>query len=46
MVLLNLFEGQQWRLRHSEQTCGYNGEGEDRTNRESSTETYTLPYIK
>ena len=28
MILMNLFSGQQWRNRHREQTCEYEG-GED-----------------
>ena len=32
MVLMNLFAGQQWRRRHSEQTCDIVGEGEAGTN--------------
>ena len=48
MVPKNLFAGQQWRNRHREQTYGYKEgyEGEGGTNRESSMETYTLPYMK
>ena len=48
MVLINLFAGQQWRYRHREQTYVHREayEGEDGTNRESSMETYTLPYMK
>ena len=25
MVLMNLFAGQQWRRRHTKQTCGHSG---------------------
>ena len=46
MVFMNLFAGQQYRHRHRVQTCGHSGEGEDGTNWDSSTETYTLPYVK
>ena len=41
MVLLNLFSGQQWRLRHREQTCGHSGEGEGGMNGDSM-ETNTI----
>ena len=27
MVLMNLFSGQQWRIRHREQTYGHGGSG-------------------
>ena len=46
MVLMNLFEGRQWRHRHREQPVDTVAGGEDGTNWESSTETYTLPYVK
>ena len=49
MVLMNLFSGQQWRLRYREQTCGPGdgGVGEEREGQiESNIETYTLLYIK
>ena len=48
MVLINLFAGQQWRYRHRERTYGHREayEGEGGMNRESSMETYTLPYMK
>ena len=44
MVLMNLSAGQQRRRR--EQTCAHSGEGEGGTTRESSTDTYTLLYVK
>ena len=37
MVVMNIWAGQEQRLRHREQTCGH---------RERSTEIYTLPYVK
>ena len=41
---MNLFAGQPWRHRHSEQICGHGGQakrgGKGGTNGESSTETY------
>ena len=40
MLLMNLFAGQQWRLRHKEQTVDTWREGEGGANRESSIETY------
>ena len=40
-VLINLFWGQQERLRHREQTYGHSG-----TNSESNTETDALPHVK
>ena len=45
---MNLFEGQQWRQRPREHIYGHGVgvEGEAGTNRESSMETYTLPYGK
>ena len=43
-ILMNLFAGQPWRHRHSEQICGHGGQdkrgGKGGTNGESSTETY------
>ena len=47
-VLMNLFAGQQWRLRQREQTCrhGVVGEAEGGTNVESSMGTYRLPCVK
>ena len=44
-VLMNLFAGQQWRCRHS-RLVDTMGEGEGGTNQGSSTETYTLPYVR
>ena len=46
MVLMNLFARQEQRLRHREQTYGHSGERRGWENRESSSETYTLPYVK
>ena len=46
MELMNLSAGRQWRCRHREQTCAHSGEGEGGTTRESSTDTYTLLYVK
>ena len=46
VALMNLSIGQQWRLRHREQTygCGLGEEGEDSL--ESDMEAYTLPCVK
>ena len=41
-----LFAGQQKRCGHKEQTFGHVRKGEGRMIWESSTETYTLPYVK
>ena len=46
MVLINLFAGQQQRQKHKEQTLDTVGEGEGGMIRESSIETYALPYAK
>ena len=46
MVLMNLFAGQQWRHRHTEQTCGHSGGREGGRNGECSMETYTQTYVK
>ena len=46
IVLINLFEGQQWRCRHREQPWDTVGEGEGGMNGKNSIETCTLPYIK
>ena len=46
MVLMNIFAGQQWRLRQREQTCGHHGGRRGWGNRERIMETYTLPYVK
>ena len=46
LVLMNLYSGQQWRCRHSDQTRVHSGGGEHGTNQESGTETCTLPYVK
>ena len=45
-VLMNLFVGQEYRCRHREQTLDTMGEGEGGMNQESSTEKYTLSYVK
>ena len=48
-VLMNLFAGQLWRYKHTEQTSGpggWGGEEKSGMNGESSMETYTLPYVK
>ena len=48
MVLKNLFTGQQWRIRHREQTYGHGergGEGEVRC-MERRTWKLILPYVK
>ena len=42
----DIFAGQQWQCRHRGQTCGHLGKGKGGTNWESSTETYTLSYVK
>ena len=44
-LLMNLSAGQQWRHRHTQQTCGHIGEGEG-GRMESSTETHTSPHAK
>ena len=46
MVLMNLLAGQQWRHRLEDRLMDTVGEGEGRTNWESSVETYKLPYVK
>ena len=47
MALMSLFAGQQWRCRHREKTCGHSwGRTRRGENWESSTEIYTLPYMK
>ena len=48
MAVMNLFTGQQQRLRPREQTygCGLGEEGEAGTDGESNTEAYTLPCVK
>ena len=47
MALMSLFAGQQWRCRHREKTCGHSwGRTRRGKNWESSTEIYTLPYMK
>ena len=46
MVLMDLFAGQQRRCRHKGQACGHSVGRQGGTDRESSTETYTLPYVK
>ena len=46
MVLINLFAGQEYRYKHREQTCRHSGGREGGTNREGSTEIYTLPHVK
>ena len=43
---VNLFAGQTQRHRHREQNLDTAGEGEDGMNRENSTDTYTLPYVR
>ena len=46
MALMNLFAGQQGRHRHREQTCGHWGNKRGRMNRQSNSETNTLPHAK
>ena len=46
MVLMKLFAGQQWRYRDQTYGHGAVGREEGRMNRESTTETYALPYVK
>ena len=47
MILLNLLTGQQWRHRHTEETCGHtSGEVDGWMNGKNSMETYILPYVK
>ena len=45
MVLMNLFAGQEQKCRQRTD-LDTAGEGEGKTNQESSNETYTLPYVK
>ena len=45
MVLRNLSEGQQWRRRHTEQTCGHS-ERRRGWDELRNIKTYTLPYVK
>ena len=46
MVLMNQFEGQQQECRHREETCRQSrGRRECDQLRESSIDTYTLPYV-
>ena len=47
VVLMNLFAGQQWRLKHREQTCGHGGgvEGEGEYMKRV-TWKHTLPPVK
>ena len=46
IVLMNLLAGKEWRCRRREQTCGRSGEGGTGANGESSTDIYTLPWVK
>ena len=48
MVLMKLFAGQPWRLRHREQTYedGGGGEGEGRIYGESNMETFIITICK
>ena len=48
MVLMNLFAGQQWRIRHREQTYGHRAEGRKERVRYMQKVTWklTIPYIK
>ena len=46
IVPMKLFAGKEWRHAHGEWTCGHSGEGEGRTNRESSVGIYTLSCVK
>ena len=43
---MNLFAGQQWRHGHRGQACGPSRGGKGEMNGGSSTETYTLSYVK
>ena len=42
MVLTDVFAGKEWRCTCREGTCRHSGEGEGRTNGESSVDMYTL----
>ena len=42
MVLMNLFAGKEWRLRHREWPCGHSRGGREGRNGESSISMYTL----
>ena len=47
MVLMNLFEGQQWTGGHGEQTCRHTEEqAEGGRNRENSADRETLSHVK
>ena len=46
VVLMNLFSGKEWRHKHREQLVDTMEEGEGRTNRESSIDTYTVSRVK
>ena len=46
MVLINRFAGLEERYRLGEQTLDMAGEGQGRTNGESSIDIYTLPCVK
>ena len=45
MVLIKLFAGQQWRQTEN-RLVDAGGKGEGGMKRESSVETYTLPFVK
>ena len=46
MILMNLLAGQEQRHRRRAQTCDTEGQGEEGTHSESSTDIYTLPRVK
>ena len=46
MILINRFSGQQRKGSNGEQACDTQQEGARGTDRESSTETHILPYVK
>ena len=46
MVLMNLFAGQEERLRHRKQTNGYSGQRRGCKLRQCSIEINTLPCVK
>ena len=46
MVLMNLFAGKEWRLRHREWPCGHSRGGREGMNGESSISMYTLSGVR
>ena len=46
MVLMNLFAGKEWRLRHREWPCGHSRGGREGMDGESSISMYTLSGVR